>query len=314
MLEMVFGRAGSDRGTGGFSASKVNRLPARPAVSHFSPGGNHGGHLPCDFQHKGAFLPGNPLKNRSYIDIGRMIGLIKFLNLEQAMSNQSSMAIVRQPLVNTVIEALRSKITDKSWKVGERIPTEAELATLFNVGRNTIREAIRVLSHSGMLDVRQGDGTYVRNQIDPSEIMRLVDRSSLQDHFELQCMIESEAAKYAALRRTSADLKKLKTALHNRGEYSPARALAEFLEKDEMFHTAIVIASHNEAMRALYEYFRISVKHNTQQILLLEGLPEPDLNAHQIVYTAIENKDAQLAQDAVKKMLSPMIEYLNKSV
>lgn len=70
----------------------------------------------------------------------------------------SSLSVVRQPLVDIVIERLRHLIAGKTWPVGMKIPNEAELSNLFDVGRNTIREAIRVLSHSGMLEVRQETG------------------------------------------------------------------------------------------------------------------------------------------------------------
>lgn len=223
---------------------------------------------------------------------------------------KSPQAIVRQPLVNTVIDALRAAIGDGSWPVGERIPTEGELAQLYNVGRNTIREAVRVLSHSGMLEVRQGDGTWVRSALDPAEIMRQVDRSSLRDHFELQCMIESEAAKYAAERRTREDLTAMKRALKQRGEYSPGRDMAEFVALDSRFHQALVDASHNEAMRALYHYFSVSVRHHIEQFLALNLFPEPNLQAHTAVYDAIAARDPQLAQLAVRQMLTPTINYL----
>lgn len=226
------------------------------------------------------------------------------------MIQKNTLAIARQPLVDTVIDVLRKQIADQNWKVGERIPTETELTEMFAVGRNTVREAIRVLSHSGMLEVRQGDGTYVRSQIDPSETMRQMDKGSLQEHFELQCMLESEAARYAAERRTQSDLNKIRRALEARGENSVDRDIESFLKKDAVFHQAIVNASHNMAMIALYEYFRVSVRQNTRKILLMNELPEPGYSAHLTLVEAIEQQDAMKAQEAVRKMLQPMIDYL----
>lgn len=81
----------------------------------------------------------------------------------------------RRSLVDSTIELIRGQIEGGAWKVGERIPREQELAEMLEVGRNTVREAIRVLSHGQVLEVRQGDGTYVRTNIDPAVRIILID-------------------------------------------------------------------------------------------------------------------------------------------
>src|SRR5215216_7718561 len=67
----------------------------------------------------------------------------------------------RTPLVDQVIAQLRGQIATGEWPVGSRIPTEPELVELLGVARNTVREAVRALAHNGLLDIRQGSGTYV---------------------------------------------------------------------------------------------------------------------------------------------------------
>ncbi|PAJ97767.1 GntR family transcriptional regulator, partial [Burkholderia ubonensis] len=101
----------------------------------------------------------------------------------------------RHSLVDSAIEILKSNITSGIWGVGQRIPTELDLARQLAVGRNTVREAVRTLAYSGVLEVRQGDGTYVRRNFDPAETMRNVDRAARGDHLELQCMLETECAR-----------------------------------------------------------------------------------------------------------------------
>ena len=68
----------------------------------------------------------------------------------------------REPLADQVIAQLRTQITSGEWPVGSRIPTEVELVEQLGVARNTVREAVRALAHNGLLDIRQGSGTYVR--------------------------------------------------------------------------------------------------------------------------------------------------------
>ena len=86
-----------------------------------------------------------------------------------------------------------------------------------------MREAVRTLAYSGVLEVRRGDGTYVRRNVDPAETMRDVDRAARSDHLELQCMLETECARYAARRRTDEDLATLRKLLKARGEREASR-------------------------------------------------------------------------------------------
>ena len=65
-------------------------------------------------------------------------------------------------------------------QLGARLATEAELSEALGVGRNTAREAVRFLSHSEMLDVRQGDCTYVRSLVDPAGALQRINRSSVR--------------------------------------------------------------------------------------------------------------------------------------
>lgn len=226
------------------------------------------------------------------------------------MNENTLFSIKRQPLVNAIIIKIKELITNKIWKVDQRIPTEAELTQLFNVGRNTMREAISVLSHSGMLEVRQGDGTYVRNSFDTAEIIKQISQAGLQDHFELRCMLEAEAAGYAAQRRTDEDMRLLEAALIGRGEYDPAMEFSDFLQRDMRFHGAVIQASHNEAMQALYHYFSISIKQHMEATTLIADFPEPNLAKHRAIFEGIANKNPLQAQVAVRNLVEPMIIHL----
>ena len=68
----------------------------------------------------------------------------------------------RPPLAEEITAKLRALIHSGEWPLQQRIPAEPELMAAFGVSRGTLREAIKALAHSGMLEVRRGDGTYVR--------------------------------------------------------------------------------------------------------------------------------------------------------
>lgn len=219
----------------------------------------------------------------------------------------------RHSLVDSAIEILKSNITSGIWRVGHRIPTELDLARQLAVGRNTVREAVRTLAYSGVLEVRQGDGTYVRRNVDPAETMRDVDRAARGDHLELQCMLETECARYAARRRTDEDLAVLHALLKARGERETWGDVKTFVERDRAFHIAVAAASHNHALEALYRYFSGSILANVEDVLVEldeADIPEPDMKAHQAVLDAIEQRDENKAVRATLAILKPQMTWL----
>jgi DNA-binding FadR family transcriptional regulator len=216
----------------------------------------------------------------------------------------------RMSLVESTIGLIRTQIESGAWKVGERVPREPDLADMLQVGRNTVREAIRVLSHAQVLEVRQGDGTYVRSSIDPAEVMRRVSHSSLRDHFELRAILETEAARLAATRRTDADLKRLGQLLKARGDAPAKGDLAGFADRDLAFHAAVAAAAHNTALTELYRYFSTAVRQNTQAVLSEQEMPEPSLAAHARIVDAIKRQDPEGAAKAARSVVAPIIAKL----
>src|SRR5690554_7092178 len=148
-------------------------------------------------------------------------------------------------LVETAIEALRNNIENKTWPVGTRLPVEAELSEALGISRSTIREAVRVLVHVGMLETRQGDGTYVRADRDAGETLKRIARSKLAEQIEVRIMLETEAARLAAGRSTEQDLKAMTSALDARA--AAGERVSERILHDEHFHHALVRASGNSA-------------------------------------------------------------------
>src|ERR1700745_272377 len=77
------------------------------------------------------------------------------------MTPPSSLPVRRQPLVDQVLGYLRQQIAAGVFPVGSKLPSEPELMVQLAIGRSTLREAMRVLAHMGLVDVRPGDGTYI---------------------------------------------------------------------------------------------------------------------------------------------------------
>ncbi|MEW2395113.1 FadR/GntR family transcriptional regulator [Streptomyces sp. NPDC046862] len=159
----------------------------------------------------------------------------------------------RSALSEQVIAALRNQITSGEWPIGSRIPTEPELVEQLGVARNTVREAVRALAHNGLLDIRQGSGTYVVATSELAGVMQRRFTDSDPNHIaELRSALESSAARLAAERRTEKDLKQLDALLVRREEAWASGDAEAFVAADATFHLAVVAASHNDPMTAVY--------------------------------------------------------------
>ena len=85
--------------------------------------------------------------------------------------------LIKRSLVDQALEQLRWRITEGKWAIGERLPTEPELSAELGISRNTVREAMRVLAFSGLIEIRQGDGSYVRSALDAAATLGSIRKS-----------------------------------------------------------------------------------------------------------------------------------------
>lgn len=160
----------------------------------------------------------------------------------------------RTGLVDQVISQLRAQIDSGEWGVGDRIPTESELSEQLEVGRNTVREAVRALAHAGLLEIRQGAGTFVRASSElGGALRRRLERSRLRENLEVRRALEVEAARLAALRHNEADMADIDRALAMREEAWRDRDMSSFVEADFTLHKTVVLATHNRLLIDLYD-------------------------------------------------------------
>jgi len=222
-------------------------------------------------------------------------------------------------LVESVIDQLRETVESGDWPVGERIPVEATLAERLGVSRNTVREAVRVLVHAGMLDTRQGAGTFVRAAVDPGDTLRRIDRAGLLERVEVRLTLEVEAARLAAVRRNADDLQAMRAALDERAAHRAAHPttqadrLEDFIAIDVRFHAAVVDAAHNSALTDLYRYFAAATVETIRQTEIDQALPEPTQADHQALFDAIVARDADAAAAATRHLLAATIDVLSAS-
>ncbi|APO66049.1 GntR family transcriptional regulator protein [Rhizobium gallicum] len=188
-----------------------------------------------------------------------------------------------------------------------------ELSAALAVSRGTVREAVRVLVSQGLLETRQGSGTYVLSTRDASRPLTMARRASLRDQFEARCALDVEAARLASLlRQTPEIITLLRDLLAKRGKYEGGDKAA-FVERDLAFHKAIIAASGNRAMIEIYDFFSASIAE-TIEATLGQDIPEPDTKAHADIIDAIETGLPAKADGAVRRFMKPVIAALERMI
>ena len=159
----------------------------------------------------------------------------------------------RTGLVDQVIEQMRQAISSGDWAVDQRIPAEPELVTALGVGRNTVREAVRALSHAGLLEVRQGDGTFVRATSEISGALRRMCGSELREVLQVRKALEVAGARLAATQRTDDELVELTALLTERNTAVAGQQWETAVDADTRFHQGVMRCSHNTLLTELYQ-------------------------------------------------------------
>ena len=127
--------------------------------------------------------------------------------------------ITRVNIAEKVFEQLRDQILQGTWKEGEKLPSEQELTETLGVSRSSVRQAIRTLADYGMVETRNGTGTYVKRQISGNYMLNIVPIGDLQfedivEVLDFLCLIEDSVAEIINLLGEYSELK-VRRALHN---------------------------------------------------------------------------------------------------
>lgn len=210
----------------------------------------------------------------------------------------------RPSLTEQVIAQLEELIGSGEWPIGQRIPPEPQLVTQLVVGRNTVREAVRALVHAGLLETRQGDGTYVRATSDlHAALGRRLARTSMLEALEVRASLERDAARLAAERRTGDDLRTIEEAWARRNRLRETDDRDGFVDADIDLHLAIAAAAHNTLLLELYEQLTETMRES----LRTSEPPGPErtdsAGAHADLVEAVRRGSPADAERAVTRLL-----------
>ena len=205
-------------------------------------------------------------------------------------------------VTDAAIEKIGEMIASGQWGPGDRLPRESELAAQLGLSRNSLREAVRALSLIRVLEVRQGDGTYV-SSLEPDLLLEstrftthLLRDHTILDVFEVRRMLEPPAAALAATRMAEEELVALGAELDR---MMTADSVEELVEADVAFHSIVAGAAGNPVLSSLLD----SLAARTVRARLWRGIA--DANAldttraeHQRIYEALAARDPELARAA----------------
>ncbi|TCC32124.1 FadR/GntR family transcriptional regulator [Kribbella sindirgiensis] len=220
---------------------------------------------------------------------------------------------------DVVVQSIRQMIIDGRLRPGGRLPIEKELATSLGVSRNALREGVRALSIMGVLETRQGDGTYV-TALDSSMLLApmgfVVDLQHASGTHHLHAvrrMLETEAAALAA-RQIDVDALAAATQLLQRNETE--LTLAEpnhetVIENDIAFHRIIAEAARNPVLSALIDALGgRTMRDRLRRSIAQPGADETAHREHLSILAALTTGDPDRARTRMAAHLFTVEDYL----
>jgi DNA-binding FadR family transcriptional regulator len=212
--------------------------------------------------------------------------------------------ITRVSLVDAVVDRLREEIRAGSWPVGSKIPTEAQLVATYGVSRTSVREAVRSLVQLGLLETRQGDGTYVIAEDEVAAVLQhAIDAATENEVIVVRRALDVLAAREAANHRSAEDLDSLHAALAARRAAVVRADPAAFIDHDVAFHLGVARASKNSLLFGLYQSFERSLRESVGRTNSLEIVDDPQGIVHEQLVLAIERHDPLAATRAATSVL-----------
>jgi GntR family transcriptional repressor for pyruvate dehydrogenase complex len=219
-------------------------------------------------------------------------------------------------LSSEVAKALLDAVFSGQITPGTRMPSERQLAESFGVGRFVVREALKSLGLLGLLEVRQGDGTYVKSP-DSSLLPRVVEWGLLvgeqrtSDLVETRQHLEPITARLAAERRSDDDLAQIRAHLHGMRD---AGDNALFVDADVAFHLSIAAATGNTVLSNMLASISSLLNVWIRNVVDAAESTEPSYLEHVPIFEAIDARNPAAAGEAMRAHMEGAACRLNAAI
>jgi GntR family transcriptional repressor for pyruvate dehydrogenase complex len=201
-----------------------------------------------------------------------------------------------------IVRQVKQLIAEGKLKSGDQLPPERDLAEKFMVSRTSVREALRALQSRGLIEIRAGEGTFVRDisvetLIEPLALVILPHREAVGELFEARRLLEPAIAALAARRATPEDIAEMARILEEQSkEIAQGRT---GLSQDAAFHGAMAASAHNRAISRIDGALMDLLTQSREESLHTPGRPTRSHEDHQRILEAIRRRDEVGAHRAV---------------
>lgn len=214
--------------------------------------------------------------------------------------------IRHERIYQKIVDQIREMLNSGQLSPGDRLPSEREIAEQLQVSRPAVREAFSALEMMGLIEVRPGEGTFVKSGdvISPFAFLLSIegDTDQAREMMEIRVPLEAQAASLAAARATPNDIEKIRHYLELMERGLEGDDLGE--GADWEFHMAVTLASHNSLLiRVMYhlqDAMKVSVQTARHRLFRIKGMPRRLVEEHRAIYDAISARDPERARDAMQ--------------
>ena len=233
-----------------------------------------------------------------------------------ATSIKSDFEVVRRNRVYEEVARQIERLIQQKLKPGDKLPSERELAEMLRVSRSSIRDAIRGLELSGLVEPRQGSGTIVRevspnSQANPFAGALKRRQELVSELLDFRKMLEPPLAARAATHASPEEISEMEEILR-RQEEKHLRGDAAVAE-DAEFHYNVALASGNSVVLKVIDILMDLLRDTRARHLQVGGRSQRSLDGHRRILTAIKQHDSEAAKAAMRRHIEDVEEIvLNK--
>ncbi|HEX2439377.1 MAG TPA: FadR/GntR family transcriptional regulator [Methylomirabilota bacterium] len=201
-----------------------------------------------------------------------------------------------------IVRRVKAMIAEGRLKGGDRLPPERDLAEKFVVSRTSVREALRALESLGLVEIRPGEGTFIREVsidalVEPLARLMASEREATSELFEARRLLEPSLAALAATRATPEEIQEMERILEAQAQEVAAGRTG--LAQDAQFHAAIGTAAHNRAITRIAHAVMDLLTQSREESLNTPGRPTRSHEDHRRVLAAVRARDAEGARRAM---------------
>lgn len=226
----------------------------------------------------------------------------------------------KSAIAESIAGELLTLIREKELRPGDKLPPERELAMMMHVSRHTLREALRALAIMNVIEVRQGDGTYIAS-LEPKAMVEFLgfvfalDDSTFLQLLEARKAVEANIAALAAERITDQEIAELdELVAATPVQVNSVTDQEEFLRTDIGFHRTIGLAARNPILSRFMDSISELSLAGRRRTIEIPGVPPRSLKDHQAILQALKKRDPAAAQAAMLNHLDFTIQLLKHSL